>query len=151
MKSLFRICFVLCVCVGCMLYAHCQVPCGIYDDERQFRELYEHVRTIEKAKRYINEVPASTTDSLDYNQRTRWIMNKESHATSIQTIMTTYFLSQRVKEQHSDHEKVYKKYKMLLERVHRIIRLAMKTKMTTVPTDDLEKAIHAFEDLYMGD
>lgn len=30
-------------------WAHCQIPCGIYDDAARFKALAEHITTIEKS------------------------------------------------------------------------------------------------------
>ena len=30
-------------------FAHCQIPCGIYDDKMRFTMMAEHVTTIEKS------------------------------------------------------------------------------------------------------
>ena len=35
------------------IHAHCQVPCGIYDDAVRIIQLREHVTTIEKAMKQI--------------------------------------------------------------------------------------------------
>ncbi|MGY8688987.1 MAG: superoxide dismutase [Ni] [Verrucomicrobiales bacterium] len=61
--------------------AHCQIPCGIYDDAARFKALAEHITTIEKS---ITEITAlSGKDKLtptEQNQLVRWVSNKESHA-----------------------------------------------------------------------
>ncbi len=31
------------------LFGHCQVPCGIYDDEVSIHQINEHITTIDKA------------------------------------------------------------------------------------------------------
>jgi len=31
------------------VFSHCEVPCGIYDDEMRFTMVEEHIKTIEKA------------------------------------------------------------------------------------------------------
>ena len=31
------------------IFAHCQVPCGIYDDDLRVRQMFEDLTTIDKA------------------------------------------------------------------------------------------------------
>lgn len=40
-------------------YAHCQLPCGIYDDNARVLSMLEDVRTIEKSIRLIKELSGS--------------------------------------------------------------------------------------------
>ena len=37
-----------------MVSAHCEVPCGIYDDTMRLDQIAEHVKTIEKSMNQIN-------------------------------------------------------------------------------------------------
>ena len=128
--------------------AHCQVPCGIYTDDTVLKDLHTHQSTIEKAMTEINEL--SKDAGKNANQVTRWIMNKEDHATKIQTTMTEYFLAQRLKveEMESDKEAYLKK----LTLSHQIIVLAMKCKQTTDVENatKLHAAIDAFTAAYTG-
>ncbi|MEM1062849.1 MAG: superoxide dismutase [Ni] [Planctomycetota bacterium] len=81
-------------------FAHCQVPCGIYGDQRVFEELLEHHATITKATLQIGELTGKMSggpDAQDVNQLTRWVSNKESHAQLVQERMLNYFLAQRIK------------------------------------------------------
>ena len=77
------------------LHAHCQVPCGIYSDDTVLIDLQTHQKTIAKAMNQINEL--SKDAGKNANQISRWVTNKEEHATKIQDTMTQYFLAQRVK------------------------------------------------------
>ena len=61
--------------------AHCEIPCGIYDDELRTKLIAEHSTTIEKSMKQIIEL--SKANSVDYNQLSRWVSNKEAHATKI--------------------------------------------------------------------
>ena len=38
------------------LYAHCQVPCGIYDDAVRIVQIEEDITTIRKAMNMINDL-----------------------------------------------------------------------------------------------
>jgi nickel superoxide dismutase len=110
-------------------FAHCEVPCGIYDDELRIALLYEHFTTIEKAMIQIEEL--SKEENVNYNQLVRWINTKEEHAIKIQDIANQYFLTQRIKPTDESDEVEYKKYIKELRLMHSIIVLAMKTKQTT--------------------
>ena len=47
--------------------AHCEVPCGIYDDAARFKAMFEDESTISKAIAQINE-SADTHDPTGHNQ-----------------------------------------------------------------------------------
>ncbi len=65
------------------LAAHCEVPCGIYDDGARFRQMMEDQTTIAKAIAGITDL-VDTHDATGHNQLARWVATKESHATNIQ-------------------------------------------------------------------
>ena len=79
------------------IFAHCQIPCGIYDDVIRIIQIKEDFQTIKKAMLKINEL-SNTSSSLSLNQLNRWINAKETHATNIQKTISEYFLTQRIKE-----------------------------------------------------
>ena len=56
--------------------AHCQIPCGIYDDPARFSLMAEHITTIEKAMKTI--IDLSGEKKPNYNQLVRWVQNKDS-------------------------------------------------------------------------
>lgn len=116
-------------------FAHCQVPCGIYDDHARLMRMLEDVATIEKAANQINEL-ASKNDAQSKNQLVRWVMNKESHAQSIISSISDYFLTQRVKSSQKDYTERLKKH-------HAVIVAAMKAKQNADPSYaiKLEKAV----------
>ncbi|NWK57539.1 hypothetical protein HW115_18115 [Verrucomicrobiaceae bacterium N1E253] len=126
--------------------AHCQVPCGIYSDDTVLKDLHTHQATIAKAMQQINEL--SKDANKNANQLTRWVNNKEEHATKIQETMSQYFLAQRLKldEKESNKESYLKK----LTLSHEIIVLAMKCKQGTDTgnAEKLHKAIDAFTTAY---
>ncbi len=108
------------------LQAHCQVPCGIYDDGARVTELREDAKTIGKAIVKIGEL-AGKQDAQSSNQLTRWVTNKEKHASNIIEVVAEYFLAQRVKPvaEGADGHAAY------LEQLgdhHAVIVAAMKTK-----------------------
>jgi nickel superoxide dismutase len=118
--------FVLLAAVGGpFLSGHCQVPCGIFDDEARFQMLAEHITTIEKATKEI--VALSGQSPVNYNQVVRWVMNKEKHAEEFSEIISYYFLAQRLKPAAADQEG-RGAYLEQLELCHRLIVSAMKAK-----------------------
>ncbi len=106
-----------------VLWSHCQVPCGIYDDIAQISAMLEDAATIEKATKNIIEL-SGKTDTKSQNQHTRWIMTKEDHAQKIISTISDYFLTQRVKPD-------YKDYNKRLAEHHAVMISAMKTKQNT--------------------
>jgi nickel superoxide dismutase len=101
-------------------FAHCQIPCGIYDDHARVQLMLEDVATIEKSITMILEL-SGKTDAQSQNQLVRWVMNKEHHAQKIISTISDYFLTQRVKPDQKD-------YAERLARHHAVIVAAMQTK-----------------------
>ncbi len=129
-------------------FAHCQIPCGIYDDELRFVMLNEHITTIEKSMNEINEL--SKDPSANANQLVRWVANKDQHADEMAEIITQYFLQQRIKpeEAESDHVSWMKK----VTACHHILVSSMKAKQTTdlANVEDLRKYVKAFAKAYLS-
>jgi len=130
--------------------AHCEVPCGIYDDELRIELIKEHIQTIEKAIMQIKEIQASET--INYNQLVRWINTKEKHAELIQEIADQYFLTQRVKFAEPEDKDKYKKYINQLTYLHQLIVYSMKAKQSTdlKNIDNLKNSLSHFEVSYFG-
>ncbi len=103
--------------------AHCQVPCGIYDDHARLRAMLEDARTVKKAFRMIHEL-SGRHDAQSVQQLIRWVKNKESHAQKIITTVCDYYLTQRVKPEQKD-------YVERLQEHHAVIVAAMKAKQNT--------------------
>ena len=100
--------------------AHCQVPCGIYDDHARVKTMLEDAATIDKAIVSINEL-SGKSDAQSNNQLVRWVVNKEKHADNIINTISNYFLTQRVKSSQKDYEERLVKH-------HAVIVAAMKVK-----------------------
>jgi len=66
------------VVLGSLAYSHCQMPCGIYDDEARFGSMAENITTIEKAMKEIERLSAEPKPNM--NQIVRWVNTKEQHA-----------------------------------------------------------------------
>lgn len=125
-----------------VLHAHCEIPCGIYDDEMRVQMINEHIQTIEKSVTAINELEQAGL-SHHSNQLVRWIMNKEDHANQLQEIVTQYFMTQRIKFDAEDYDKK-------LNILHHMLVYAMKCKQTTdlENVEALKKLVKEFSDIY---
>ncbi len=131
---------------------HCEIPCGIYGDSVRIALLYEHIETIDKSMKMIEELSKEATPN--YNQLVRWVVNKEEHAEKIQKIVSQYFLHQRIKiKKKSDGEEAYQKYITQLQLLHHISVYAMKAKQSTNRDliDMLKAKVHEFEHAYFGE
>ena len=128
--------------------AHCEIPCGIYEDSLRIALISEHITTIEKSMKMIDEL--SSDAKPNYNQLVRWVMNKEEHAEKIQEIVSQYFLHQRVKITDSSDKEQYAKYVQQLSSLHEISVYAMKAKQSTDHSniEKLRKSVEAFEKVY---
>lgn len=144
MKRTYSILLIVALLISApsVLQAHCQVPCGLYDDYARVKSMLEDAKTIEKAMDQINGL-AKKSDALSQNQLTRWVMNKESHAQSIIETISDYFLTQRVKPSQDDYETRLKTH-------HAVILAAMKAKqgVDSQTAEDLKRAISALEAYY---
>ncbi len=132
--------------------AHCQIPCGIYDDELRVQLIEEHITTVEKSMKQI--VTLSAAETVDYNQLVRWVNNKEEHAQKIQDIVTAYFMAQRIKPSvDHDDEKAMNEYMHKLAILHAIQIHAMKAKQSTDlgQIETLRKMTTMFRKAYFGD
>lgn len=129
--------------------AHCQVPCGIYDDDARIAMLREDAVTIAKAIDNVNQL-AGKTDAQSLNQATRWIMTKEDHATHIIDVVSAYFLTQKVKPVAPGAEG-YDAYLKMLGDHHMVMVCAMKTKQSADPktVGELNAAIDRLAAHYM--
>ena len=123
--------------------AHCEIPCGIYDDEMRFSMMAEHITTIEKSIKQIIELEKGKP--INNNQLIRWVMNKERHANEFQEIVSQYFMTQRIK---FDTENYTEKLIML----HKMLVYAMKCKQTTDLSHirTLRSVLKEFHILYFG-
>lgn len=117
--------------------AHCQVPCGIYDDHNRVHQLKEHARTIRKAVVQIRALAKKRTKGAQqHNQLVRWINTKEQHAELVIRTISDYFMAQKINAKDP-------KYAEKLKRHHAVMVAAMKCKQKADPrvVDALDKAI----------
>ncbi len=130
--------------------AHCQIPCGIYDDEARILMIEEHIVTIEKSMKQIEALSAAEDE--DYNQITRWVVNKDQHADELIHIVTYYFMAQRLGPADMDDPAKKDAYLNQLHLLHAMQVHAMKAKQTTdlAHVEALRELLGAFEVAYFG-
>lgn len=125
--------------------AHCQIPCGIYEDEIKFSKLDEHIETIAKSSDQIRQISSNKPlEPQNLQQIIRWTTNKETHAQKVIDEVANYFLAQRIKPDSGHYEKK-------LELLHQIILLSMKSKQN-VESDSvkvLAYKLSQFKEIYM--
>jgi nickel superoxide dismutase len=130
--------------------AHCQIPCGIYDDGMRFTLMKEHVTTVTKAIRQIEDL--SSDAGKNANQVVRWTMNKEDHADQLSEIVTQYFLQQRIKPTTERSGKEWDAYVNKLRLCHEMLVTSMKVKQTVSleAATKLGSLVDEFEAAYSG-
>ena len=151
MKNIRKVLFGILVISGMImaltqpLHAHCQIPCGIYDDHARVQAMLEDAATVEKSVKLIADL-SGKLDPQSQNQLIRWVMNKEKHAQNIIATISDYFLTQRVKPSQKD-------YTERLTRHHAVIVSAMKAKQHADMSyaSDLKASIEALLLYYPGD
>jgi len=131
-------------------YAHCEIPCGIYDDQLRIELIKEHITTIEKSMNQIMEL--SKDPDANFNQLIRWVTNKEEHANKIQNIVSQYFLTQRIKPVDKSDQEKYDVYIKQLTLLHEIIIYSMKAKQTLdiQHITKMRELVEDFEAVYFG-
>lgn len=144
MKKILAQILITC-CIICLFslsaFGHCEIPCGIYDDEMRIEMISEHIGTIEKSMNQIMHLQKEGLQSS--NQLVRWIMNKEDHANEVQEIVSQYFMTQRIKPDAKDYEKK-------LGLLHEMLIYSMKCKQTTDVThvSKMRDLVKEFKGLY---
>ena len=121
--------------------AHCEIPCGIYDDEMRIEMLLENIVTIEKSMKQI--IDHEKEKPRNSNQLVRWVTNKEKHADDLQEIVSQYFMTQRLKPG-------IKNYQPMLTSLHEMLIYSMKSKQTTDldHVKKLKELVVVFEGMY---
>lgn len=133
-----------------LAYSHCQIPCGIYNDQMRFDMIAEHIATVEKAMNQITQLSGEARPNM--NQIVRWVENKDKHADEMSEVITYYFMTQRVKPAAESDTKAYNEYVKQLTLLHEMLVYAMKAKQTT-DIDNVEKLkslLAKFHDVYFG-
>ena len=122
-------------------FAHCEIPCGIYDDPLRIQLLREHITTMEKSMKTIQALEKSVSHHA--HMLIRWVANKEEHANKFQAIVTQYFMTQRITTEDKHYDKK-------IQALHEMLIFAMKCKQTTdlAHIETLRKLVDEFEGLY---
>jgi nickel superoxide dismutase len=149
-SSLFIVSLLGFMLMSQFVFSHCQVPCGIYDDQMRVKMIAEHITTIEKAMNQVIEL--SKEAKPNYNQIVRWVVNKEKHAEELSHIVTYYFMTQRLKPVPKTDTKHYANYQQQLELLHHLLFYNMKAKQTTdlKNIEKLRELLKKFEEAYFG-
>ena len=132
----------LAIVIPLSVWAHCQIPCGIYDDHARVQSMLEDAATIQKGVTELNAL-AGKTDVQSQNQFVRWVGNKEEYSQKIIATISDYSLTQRVKPSQED-------YTERLVKHHAVILAAMKAKQTAdlETVKALKESIQALEAYY---
>jgi nickel superoxide dismutase len=115
--------------IGSVVYSHCQLPCGIYDDDARFNMIAENITTIEKSMNMINQLSGEQKPNM--NQIVRWVQNKDTHADELSEVVTYYFMTQRITPVEKTDAQAYENYITKLTLLHKMLISAMKSKQTT--------------------
>ena len=131
--------------INIKLFAHCQIPCGIYSDAVQIIQIKEDLQTIEKSISMIKKL-SGEYDPQSLNQLSRWISTKEDHAQNIQDIISQYFLTQRIKQNSKNYENE-------LITLHQLLVSIMKCKQSVKKENVTRsnKLIDDFSNLYFDE
>ena len=136
MTNILRI-FAIATFINIRLFAHCQIPCGIYSDAAQIIQIKEDLQTIEKSILMINKL-SGEYDPQSLNQLNRWISSKEKHAQNIHDIISQYFLTQRIKQSSRNYENE-------LITLHQLLVSVMKCKQS-VSKENVKKSDKLLDD-----
>lgn len=151
-KNVFALAALCLLAVNTAVWAHCEIPCGIYDDDMRFAMIDEHIATVEKSMTQIIALAGAEQNALNANQLARWVANKEHHADLIQEIVSQYFLTQKLKTPNESDAKAFAAYTGQLVLLHKMLRGAMVCKQTA-DLENVEKLrllAHDFKHAYQA-
>jgi nickel superoxide dismutase len=151
LKLLLGIGLLAITAVAPLVYSHCQIPCGIYDDPARLAMIAENITTIEKAMKSIEELSAQQKPNM--NQIVRWVNVKDDHAEDIAHIVSYYFMAQRIKSVDKSDAAGYEKYIQQLTLLHEMLVYSMKAKQTTdlANVEKLRSLLADFRNAYLGE
>jgi len=121
------------------VYAHCDVPCGIYDPHQA--ELA--ARTVARMVELIGQIPVGSMELADRQKFVRCVTIKEQHAEivkhEIQVIWSDYFKPEHIERYPDIHDRTWK-----------ILKLASKNKQNidAAAAAELEAAVKEFSDIF---
>jgi len=114
-KNIFLASAVACFSLTSSLSAHCQMPCGIYNDQMMYDQVNQFYLTAFKAVKAL-EHNEFTTDE-DKNQFVRWVMTKERLCNETAMLLTTYFFQQKIMPIDDNIDLVKSLHKLLFQLV----------------------------------
>jgi nickel superoxide dismutase len=134
-----------------LVYSHCQMPCGIYDDPARLAAIAENITTVEKAMKSIEEL--SSQQKPNMNQIVRWVNTKDEHAEDIAHIASYYFMAQRITPVDKSNTAGYEKYIKQLTLLHEMLVYSTKAKQTTdlANVEKLRSLLADFRNAYLGE
>ena len=149
-KLTIAIIIILIASVTSVVYSHCQIPCGIYDDPARLNAIAEHITTIEKSMKQITQLSKEKPENM--NKIVRWVQNKEDHAAKLSEIVTYYFMTQRIKPVGDRESKEYQQYTQKLTLLHKMLFYNMKAKQSTdlSHVEKLRSLLAEFKTVYLG-
>ena len=121
------------------VYAHCDVPCGIYDPHPA--ELA--ARTVARMVELLGQLPKENPTEADRQKFVRCVAIKEQHAEivkhEIQVIWSDYFKPEHLERYPDIHDRTWK-----------ILKLASKNKQNidAQAATELEAAVKEFADIF---
>ena len=121
------------------VYAHCDIPCGIYDPHQA--ELA--ARTVARMVELIGQLPKENRSDADMQKFVRCVAIKEQHAEivkhEIQVIWSDYFKPEHVERYPDIHDRTWK-----------ILKLASRNKQNVdaAAAAELEAAVKEFADIF---
>jgi nickel superoxide dismutase len=120
-------------------YAHCDVPCGIYDPHAA--ELA--ARTVARMVELIGQLPKENPTEADRNKFVRCVTVKEQHAEIVKHEITVIW-ADYFKPEHLE------RYPDLHDRTWKILKLAGKNKQNidAAAAAELEAAVKEFADIF---
>lgn len=101
------------------IYAHCQMPCGIYHDDMVYDIVDQYIETMYKGISVMTESKFSTP--RERNEFIRWVNTKENSSDQVAEQILSYFLQQKIKPGESDTAKK-------LESAHKLLFLLVQIK-----------------------
>jgi len=118
--------------------AHCEIPCGIYDDHAQIQAMRLDAKTIGKANAQLIVLMSDAMFAGDpaaiaqhANTMMRWVIIKEEHSKKIQHTVAWYFMTQRVKRPADGNEEAMQKYYTQLAAFDAVATAAMNASQST--------------------
>ena len=138
-------CFTVIAISIAVINAHCQLPCGLYNDDIQFAKISQDAETISRACVLILQ---TQTDPNSLNQAIRAINTKDAVADDLIDVVANYFLAQRIVPVEPDGDnQAYERYVRQLVLTNKIIRAAALCKQSSEPekAEELKQLIQQFQ------